>query len=108
MIEPTESESKAELDRFINAMIHIRGEIAAVEAGTMDAEDNPLHNAPHTLADITSSEWTHPYTREQAVFPLPWLRDSKYWPPVNRIDNAYGDRHLICTCPPVTDYEVEP
>jgi glycine dehydrogenase len=104
MIEPTESESKAELDRFIEAMIAIRHEIAAVQATPSAAHDNPLVNAPHTLADITTDDWQHPYPRSQAVFPLPWLRDNKYWPPVNRIDNAYGDRNLVCSCPPLEDY----
>jgi glycine dehydrogenase len=104
MIEPTESEAKAELDRFIDAMIVIRQEIAAVEAAESDAHDNPLVNAPHTLADVAADEWTHPYPRSQAAFPLPWLRENKYWPPVNRVDNAYGDRHLVCSCPPIEDY----
>jgi len=104
MIEPTESESKAELDRFIEAMIVIRKEIAAIEAGELDAKDNPLVNAPHTLADVAADEWNHAYSRTQAAFPVAWLRDNKYWPPVNRVDNAYGDRHLVCTCPPLEDY----
>jgi glycine dehydrogenase len=104
MIEPTESESKAELDRFIEAMIAIRQEIAAVEAAESDARDNPLVNAPHTLADVAADDWLHPYPRSQAAFPLPWLRENKYWPPVNRVDNAYGDRHLVCSCPPLEDY----
>ncbi|HWK55622.1 MAG TPA: aminomethyl-transferring glycine dehydrogenase [Hyphomicrobiales bacterium] len=104
MIEPTESEAKAELDRFIDAMITIRQEIAAIENGQIDRHDNPLVNAPHTLADIVEDEWTHPYSRTQAAFPLPWLRDGKYWAPVNRVDNAYGDRNLVCSCPPLEDY----
>ncbi|HVK85766.1 MAG TPA: aminomethyl-transferring glycine dehydrogenase [Kofleriaceae bacterium] len=106
MIEPTESESKAELDRFCEAMIAIRHEIAAIESGTMDRTNNPLKNAPHTAAAVTAAEWNHPYSREQAVFPpaAPWLRVHKYWPPVARVDNAYGDRNLVCTCPPIESY----
>jgi glycine dehydrogenase len=103
MIEPTESESKTELDRFCDAMIHIRGEIAAVEAGTADANDNPLKHAPHTALDL-AGEWRHSYSREQAVFPVAALRTSKYWPPVGRVDNVYGDRNLMCTCPPTSEY----
>ena len=100
MIEPTESESKQELDRFCDAMIAIREEIRALEAGTLDPQDNPLKNAPHTAREL-AGEWTHPYSREQAVFPLPSLVDGKYWPPVARIDNVYGDRNLVCSCPPI-------
>ncbi|WP_295465895.1 aminomethyl-transferring glycine dehydrogenase [uncultured Pseudomonas sp.] len=103
MIEPTESESKAELDRFCDAMIAIRDEIRALEAGTLDPQDNPLKNAPHTAREL-AGEWTHPYSREQAVFPLPSLVDGKYWPPVARIDNVYGDRNLVCSCPPIEAY----
>jgi glycine dehydrogenase len=103
MIEPTESESKQELDRFCDAMIAIREEIRALEAGTLDAQDNPLKNAPHTAREL-AGEWTHPYSREQAVFPLPSLVDGKYWPPVARIDNVYGDRNLVCSCPPIEAY----
>ena len=106
MIEPTESESKAELDRFCEAMIAIRAEIAAIESGQMDRANNPLKNAPHTAAEVTGTEWNHPYPREQAAFPLaaPWLRAHKYWPPVARVDNAYGDRNLVCACPPIDAY----
>jgi glycine dehydrogenase len=104
MIEPTESESKAELDRFCDAMIAIREEIQAVEDGRMDREDNPLKNAPHTAEAVTAAEWSHPYGREQAAFPAAWLRDHKYWPPVARVDNAWGDRNLMCTCPPMDAY----
>ena len=104
MVEPTESESKAELDRFIAAMIGIREEIAKVESGAWPADNNPLKNAPHTEADIAAADWKRPYTREEAVFPLPWVRDHKFWPSVNRIDDVYGDRHLACACPPVEDY----
>ena len=103
MIEPTESESKAELDRFCDALISIRQEIREIEEGRMDREDNPLHNAPHTI-DATVGEWTHPYTREQAVFPLPWVREHKFWSAVGRIDNVYGDRNLVCACPPLESY----
>jgi glycine dehydrogenase len=102
MVEPTESEPLAELDRFIDAMISIRAEITAIAENRSDRLDNPLRNAPHTAADITSSVWRHAYTREQAAFPLP--NTSKYWPPVRRVDNAYGDRNLACTCPPIENY----
>jgi glycine dehydrogenase len=105
MVEPTESESMAELDRFCEAMIAIRAEIANVEEGRWDREDNPLRNAPHTAGMVAASEWRHAYSREIAAWPLASLREDKYWPPVARVDNAYGDRHLVCTCPPVTDYE---
>lgn len=103
MIEPTESESLAELDRFCEAMLSIREEIRAIEEGTADREDNVLKNAPHPIATLTSNDWSHPYSREQAAFPLDWLREGKFWPPVGRIDNPYGDRNLICTCPPLQD-----
>jgi glycine dehydrogenase len=105
MIEPTESESKAELDRFCDAMIAIREEIRAIEEGRMDRQNNALKNAPHTAEDATSSEWDRPYTREQAVFPAPWVKERKFWPYVGRIDNAWGDRNLMCLCPPVESYE---
>ncbi|AKU11071.1 glycine dehydrogenase [Azoarcus sp. CIB] len=104
MIEPTESESKEELDRFCDAMIAIRQEIAKVGSGEFDAKDNPLVNAPHT-AEAIAGEWTHPYSREQAVYPLASLRANKYWSPVGRVDNVYGDRNLVCACPPMSDYE---
>jgi len=99
MIEPTESESLAEIDRFCDAMISIREEIRAVELGESDPKDNPLKNAPHTLEDIVDADWPHPYSREQAAFPIPSLRQDKYWAPVSRVDNVYGDRHLFCACP---------
>ena len=105
MIEPTESESKAELDRFCDAMIQIREEIRAIEVGAADSEDNPLKNAPHTAAALTAADWSHPYSREQAVYPVAGMADSKYWPPVGRVDNGYGDRHLVCSCPPLSDYQ---
>lgn len=103
MIEPTESETKAELDRFCDAMLGIRAEIAAIEAGQMDAQNNPLKNAPHTVDDLVG-DWDRPYSREAGCFPPGAFRVDKYWPPVGRVDNAYGDRHLICTCPPMSDY----
>jgi glycine dehydrogenase len=101
MIEPTESESRAELDRFCAAMISIHAEIAEVEAGKMDRKDNPLKNAPHTARDVTAEVWKHPYSREKAVFPAAWTHEHKYWPPVSRIDNVWGDRNVFCSCPPV-------
>ncbi|HKT31399.1 MAG TPA: glycine dehydrogenase (aminomethyl-transferring), partial [Gammaproteobacteria bacterium] len=104
-VEPTESESKRELDRFIEAMIAIRGEIRAVEEGQLDHEDNPLRNAPHTAAMVTADDWPHKYSRAQAAYPVPALHHNKYWPPVGRTDNAYGDRNLMCSCPPLSDYE---
>ncbi|MFV3403537.1 aminomethyl-transferring glycine dehydrogenase [Pseudomonas sp. NY15463] len=104
MIEPTESESKEELDRFCDAMIQIRQEIRAVENGSLDKDDNPLKNAPHTAAEL-AGEWTHGYSREQAVYPLPSLVDAKYWPPVGRVDNVYGDRNLVCACPSIESYQ---
>ncbi len=104
MVEPTESESKAELDRFCEAMIAIRAEIADIEAGKLDRANNPLKNAPHTASAVAGTEWDRPYSREQAAFPAPWLRSHKYWPPVARVDNAYGDRNLVCSCPPIESY----
>ena len=104
MIEPTESESKAELDRFCDAMIGIREEIRAIETGSADRADNVLKHAPHTPAALISDAWPHKYGREQAAYPAPWLRDYKFWPSVGRIDNPYGDRHLVCTCPPMEEY----
>jgi len=107
MVEPTESEDLTELDRFIDAMIAIRGEIDAVEADRWPLADSPLRGAPHTAAALTVADWTKPYTREQAAYPIAALRADKYWPPVRRIDNAHGDRHLICSCPPIEAYESE-
>jgi glycine dehydrogenase len=104
MVEPTESETLGELDRFIQAMIAIRAEIRAIEQGRSDPRDNPLKNAPHTAAEVTAESWTHPYSREQAAFPLPWVKAHKYWPPVKRVDNVHGDRHLVCTCAPLEAY----
>ena len=104
MIEPTESESKAELDRFCAAMISIRGEIANIVAGKSDKKDNVIKHAPHTAKAVVNSDWQHSYSREQAAFPLSWVRDNKFWPSVARVDNVYGDKNLICACPPVESY----
>jgi glycine dehydrogenase len=104
MIEPTESEPKAELDRFCDALIAIRREIEDVVTGKADAKDNVLKNAPHTAAAVSINDWSHPYSREQAAYPLPWVRANKFWPSVGRIDNPYGDRNLICICPPIEAY----
>ncbi|EAQ44237.1 glycine dehydrogenase [Roseobacter sp. MED193] len=103
MVEPTESETKAELDRFVDAMLSIRAEVQAIEEGVIDPENNPLKHAPHTMEDLVK-DWDRPYSREQGCFPPGAFRVDKYWPPVNRVDNAYGDRNLICTCPPLEDY----
>ncbi len=105
MIEPTESESKRELDRFCDAMISIRIEVGRIEKGEWDNEDNPLKNAPHSIDDVIDSVWAHCYTREDAAFPLDHLRKEKYWPPVSRIDQAHGARHLVCVCPPLDSYQ---
>ena len=104
MIEPTESEDKGELDRFCDALIAIRQEIEDVVTGKVDPKDNVLKNAPHTAAVVTGDTWTHPYTREQAAYPLPWVKANKFWPSVGRIDNPYGDRNLVCICPPMEAY----
>jgi glycine dehydrogenase len=104
MIEPTESEPKEELDRFCDAMISIREEIREIESGTADRQDNVLKNSPHTMSRVTASAWTHPYTREKAAFPAPWTVEFKFWPAVARVESAYGDRNLICSCPPTDSY----
>jgi glycine dehydrogenase len=104
MIEPTESEPKDELDRFCDAMISIRGEIREIESGVADRQDNVLKNSPHPVSRVTASAWTHPYTRERAAFPAPWTHDFKFWPAVARVESAYGDRNLICSCPPIDSY----
>jgi glycine dehydrogenase len=104
MIEPTESESREELDRFCWALISIREEIREIESGKLPREDNPLKNAPHTMQSVVSSTWTHSYTRERAAFPAPWTTERKFWPSVGRIESAYGDRNLICSCPPADAY----
>jgi glycine dehydrogenase len=105
MVEPTESEPKEELDRFCEAMLAIRREIAAVAEGRLDPRDNPLKQAPHTAEDVSANEWTHAYSREEAAYPVLALRQHKFWPPVSRIDNPYGDRNLVCACPPIEAYE---
>ena len=104
MVEPTESESKEEIDRFCDAMIAIRKEIEEVESGLVDRENNLLKNAPHTAEALLSSEWNRPYTRERAAFPAPWTREHKFWPATSRVDDVYGDRNLVCTCPPLESY----
>ena len=105
MVEPTESESKAELDRFIDALIAIRNEIRKVEAGQWPADNNPLKHAPHTQKDLADEVWSRPYSRQEACYPLPWVAENKFWPSVNRIDDVYGDRNLFCACAPVEDYQ---
>jgi glycine dehydrogenase len=107
MIEPTESESKNEIDRFCDAMIAIRKEIEAVAEGSVDKQDNPLVNAPHTVVEVTADNWKHAYSRQQAAYPVESLHESKYWAPVGRVDNVYGDKNLICSCLPVSQYEEE-
>ena len=104
MAEPTESESKAEIDRFCDALIAIKEEMQTIGDGKMPKDDNPLVNAPHTAEEVAANEWRHPYSREQAAYPLPWIRLNKFWPSVSRIDNAYGDRNLVCTCAPIESY----
>ncbi|MBN8511049.1 MAG: glycine dehydrogenase (aminomethyl-transferring), partial [Burkholderiales bacterium] len=104
MVEPTESEPRAELDRFCDAMIAIRAEIAKVESGQWPRDDNPLKNAPHTAEALLQADWPHAYTREQAAYPVPALRRAKYWSPVARVDNVHGDRNLFCSCPPLEAY----
>jgi glycine dehydrogenase len=107
MVEPTESEAKPELDRFIEAMIGIRMEIAEVESGQADKSDNVLKMAPHTSDEVCADTWSHPYGREKAAFPASVNRDWKFWPTVSKVDSAFGDRNLICTCPPVEDYAMQ-
>ena len=107
MVEPTESESKAELDRFIDALISIREEIAEIENGQADKTDNVLKNAPHVAGELISDNWAHVYSREKACFPREWIKENKFWVSVSRVDNAYGDRNLVCTCPPIEEYETE-
>ena len=104
MIEPTESEALPELDRFCAAMIAIRREISEIENGLASREDNLLKNDPHTAQALLATEWAHPYSRERAAYPLPYLRAHKYWPPVGRLDNVLGDRQFVCACPPVASY----
>jgi glycine dehydrogenase len=104
MIEATESESLAEVDRFCDAMVAIRGEIARVESGEWTSDENPLRHAPHTAEDVGADEWAHPYPRSLAAYPVGALRKDKYWAPVSRIDGAYGDRNVVCSCPPGEAY----
>ncbi len=106
MVEPTESESKQELDRFIDAMNSIFGEIKEIEEGKADKEDNVLKNAPHTAEIVSADDWKHGYSRQKAAYPLEWIRENKFWVPVGRVDNAWGDRHLICTCGSPREYEL--
>ncbi len=104
MIEPTESESLSELDRFIEAMISIRKEISQVETGAQPKENNVLKNAPHPIDILLQKDWARPYTREEAAYPVPGLRSKKFWPTVGRLDDLYGDRNLMCSCPPIETY----
>ena len=98
---------KPELDRFCDAMSVIRSEIADVEEGRIDPLDNPLKNAPHTIAMVSAEEWSRPYSRAKAAYPAPWVKDHKFWPSIARVDNVYGDRNIICSCPPLSSYEFE-
>ena len=107
MVEPTESESKEELDRFIDAMRSIRAEIRAVAAGELPQGDNPLSHAPHTVEVVSADEWSRPYPRSVAAYPRPWIKERKFWPSVSRVDNAFGDRNLMCLCPPVEAFTEE-
>ena len=105
MIEPTESESLSEIDRFCDAMISIRNEIKDIEEGKVSNKDNLLKNSPHCAKTLIQQEWNHPYTRAEAALPVKGLHENKYWPPIGRVDNVYGDRNLICSCPSMEDYE---
>jgi glycine dehydrogenase len=105
MIEPTESEAKDELDRFCDALISIHQEIQEIASGVANIEDNVLKNAPHTAEEVISDQWRHPYSRMKAAYPLPFVKNNKFWPSVGRINNSYGDKNLVCTCPPVESYE---
>ena len=105
MIEPTESEPKGELDRFADALIHIRKEMQAITQGAADRTDNVLKNAPHTASEALSDTWTHPYSRHEAIFPLPAVGQNKFWVPVARVNNTYGDKNILCSCPPLESYE---
>ena len=107
MVEPTESEPKAELDRFIDAMKNIWKEIQEVAEGKADKEDNVLKNSPHTALAVTSDAWSHSYSREKAAFPLKWVIENKFWPAAGRVDNGYGDRNLVCSCAPIDSYRFE-
>ena len=107
MIEPTESENLEEIDKFCNALIKIKKEIDLVETGKFDKEDNPLKNAPHTYLELAANDWNHKYTREEAAFPNEYVRHNKYWAPVARVDNVFGDRNLVCSCPSMDEYKDE-
>jgi glycine dehydrogenase len=107
MVEPTESETQSELDRFCEAMLSIHREIRDIEAGTSDRADNPLKHAPHTAMAVTADHWPHAYSRQIAAFPAPWLHNHKYWPPIGRVDNVYGDKNLVCTCDSVEAYATD-
>ena len=107
MVEPTESENKAELDRFCEAMISIKHEMDEIAAGKADAADNVIKNAPHTAKSAITDNWNHSYSREKAVYPLHWVKENKFWPSVGKVDNAQGDRNLICSCPPIESYILE-
>ena len=107
MIEPTESESKGELDRFCEAMISIRKEIQEIQDGKFDKADNVIKNAPHTCKLVVSDNWTKPYSRQKAAYPINWVRDNKFWPSVAKVDSAYGDRNLVCSCAPIEAYMEE-
>jgi glycine dehydrogenase len=104
MVEPTESESVQELDRFIEAMIEIKKELDEIKDGKADKEDNVVKNAPHTVAEVTADDWKHAYSRQKAAYPLAWLASNKFWPAVGKIDSGYGDRHLVCSCAPIEEY----
>jgi len=108
MVEPTESESKAELDRYCDALLSIREEIRDIENGNQSSTDNVLKNAPHTLQSLLKDDWNHNYSKEKAAFPMPYTKDFKFWPSVGRVDSAYGDRNLVCSCIPVSDYIESP
>jgi len=107
MIEPTESESKEELDRFCEAMLAIRKEVEAVESGAIAPDNNPLKNAPHTAESLLCGDWDRPYSREEGAYPAPWTKQHKYWPAVSRVDNAFGDRNLACSCEGMEAYREE-
>ena len=107
MIEPTESENLEEIDKFCNALIQIKKEINKVESSKFDKDDNPLKNAPHTYIELASNEWNHSYTREEAAFPNEYVKNNKFWAPVARVDNVYGDRNLVCSCPSMDEYKDE-
>ena len=107
MIEPTESENLEEIDRFCNALLSIKDEIDKIETGKFEKKDNPIINAPHTYLELSADEWKHSYKREEAAFPNQYLKDNKYWPPVGRVDNVFGDRNLVCSCPSLQEYKEE-